>query len=119
MSRGIEPAASSTEQIRRSTTHFCLWPRIGRPGTLSRSTLTAGSKPLRLYWSARLDDGATFEHELEAGANAFLLVLESASTHSTSQPFPAFNKMLVLELARCEYILRRDNIIALGNSGTG
>jgi DNA replication protein DnaC len=32
---------------------------------------------------------------------------------------PSVNKMLVLELARCEYILRRDNIIALGNSGTG
>lgn len=32
---------------------------------------------------------------------------------------PGLNKMLVLELARCEYILRRDNIIALGNSGTG
>ena len=32
---------------------------------------------------------------------------------------PSLNKMLVLELARCEYILRRDNIIALGNSGTG
>ena len=29
------------------------------------------------------------------------------------------NKMLVLELARSEYILRRENIIALGNSGTG
>jgi len=27
--------------------------------------------------------------------------------------------MLVLELARCEYVLRRENIIALGNSGTG
>jgi hypothetical protein len=27
--------------------------------------------------------------------------------------------MLVLELSRCEYILRRENIIALGNSGTG
>jgi DNA replication protein DnaC len=27
--------------------------------------------------------------------------------------------MLVLELARCEYILRRENVIALGNSGTG
>jgi len=27
--------------------------------------------------------------------------------------------MLVLELARCEYILRRENILALGNSGTG
>lgn len=27
--------------------------------------------------------------------------------------------MLVLELARCEYVLARQNIIALGNSGTG
>jgi DNA replication protein DnaC len=32
---------------------------------------------------------------------------------------PSLNKMLVLELARCEYIQRRENIIALGNSGTG
>jgi DNA replication protein DnaC len=32
---------------------------------------------------------------------------------------PGLNKMLVLELSRCEYILRRENIIALGNSGTG
>ena len=31
----------------------------------------------------------------------------------------SLNKMLVLELARCEYILRRENVIALGNSGTG
>ena len=27
--------------------------------------------------------------------------------------------MLTLELARCEYIERRENVIALGNSGTG
>jgi DNA replication protein DnaC len=32
---------------------------------------------------------------------------------------PSVNKMLVVELARGEYILRRENIIALGNSGTG
>jgi DNA replication protein DnaC len=32
---------------------------------------------------------------------------------------PSLNKMLVLELARGEFILRRENIIALGNSGTG
>ena len=32
---------------------------------------------------------------------------------------PALNKMLVLELARGEYILRRENVIALGPSGTG
>jgi DNA replication protein DnaC len=32
---------------------------------------------------------------------------------------PSLNKMLVIELARSEYILRRENVIALGNSGTG
>lgn len=32
---------------------------------------------------------------------------------------PSLNKALVLELARCEYLVRRENIIALGNSGTG
>jgi DNA replication protein DnaC len=32
---------------------------------------------------------------------------------------PSLNKPMVLELARCEYVDRRENIIALGNSGTG
>ena len=32
---------------------------------------------------------------------------------------PSLNKMLVLDLARCDYINAHDNIIALGNSGTG
>jgi DNA replication protein DnaC len=32
---------------------------------------------------------------------------------------PSLNKMLVLELARSEFVLRRENVIALGNSGTG
>ena len=32
---------------------------------------------------------------------------------------PALNKMQVLELARCDWIERRENVIALGPSGTG
>jgi len=32
---------------------------------------------------------------------------------------PSLNKALVLELARSEYVNRRENIIAVGNSGTG
>jgi len=32
---------------------------------------------------------------------------------------PSLNKMQVLELARCEWIDRRENVIALGPSGTG
>lgn len=32
---------------------------------------------------------------------------------------PSLNKALVLDLARCEYVTSRENVIALGNSGTG
>ena len=32
---------------------------------------------------------------------------------------PALNKNLVLELARCEFLSRRENVLLLGNSGTG
>ncbi len=32
---------------------------------------------------------------------------------------PSLNKMLVMELARCDYIDAHENIIAVGNSGTG
>ncbi|WP_168184154.1 ATP-binding protein, partial [Pseudoruegeria sp. SK021] len=32
---------------------------------------------------------------------------------------PSLNKVLTMELARCEYADRRENIIALGPSGTG
>jgi DNA replication protein DnaC len=32
---------------------------------------------------------------------------------------PALNKKLVLDLARCEYVERRENVIALGPSGVG
>ena len=32
---------------------------------------------------------------------------------------PSHNKVMVLELARCEFIGRRENVLLLGNSGTG
>ena len=32
---------------------------------------------------------------------------------------PSVNKALVMELARCDYVQRRENVIAVGNSGTG
>ena len=32
---------------------------------------------------------------------------------------PSVNKTLVLELARCEFLARRENLLLLGNSGTG
>ena len=32
---------------------------------------------------------------------------------------PSVNKTLVMDLARCEYVQHRENVIAVGNSGTG
>ena len=32
---------------------------------------------------------------------------------------PSVNKALVMELARCEYVQHRENVIAIGNSGAG
>ncbi len=32
---------------------------------------------------------------------------------------PSLNKLLVLELARCQYVTERENVIAVGTSGTG
>ena len=32
---------------------------------------------------------------------------------------PSLNKVLTMELARCEFVTRRENVIALGPSGTG
>ena len=32
---------------------------------------------------------------------------------------PSVNKALVMELARCEYVQNRENVIAVGNSGAG
>jgi DNA replication protein DnaC len=32
---------------------------------------------------------------------------------------PSLNKTLVLELARCDFLTRRENLLLLGNSGTG
>jgi DNA replication protein DnaC len=32
---------------------------------------------------------------------------------------PSLNKSMVLELVRCEFMLRRENVLLLGNSGTG
>ncbi len=31
---------------------------------------------------------------------------------------PSLNKAMVMELARCEYVQRRENVIAVGNSDT-
>ena len=45
-------------------------------------------------------------------------VLKSLETYDFLA-IPSLNKKLVVELARCEWIGRRDNVLALGNSGQG
>lgn len=50
--------------------------------------------------------------------SARFAVLKSLDTFDYTV-IPSLNKSLVLELARCEYIDRHENVLALGNSGTG
>jgi DNA replication protein DnaC len=50
--------------------------------------------------------------------NARFPVLKSLESFDFTV-LPSLNKALVLELARCDYIERRENVLALGNSGTG
>lgn len=50
--------------------------------------------------------------------SARFAVLKSLDTFDYTV-IPSLNKSLVLDLARCEYIDRHENVLALGNSGTG
>ena len=49
---------------------------------------------------------------------AGLAVVKSLETFAF-RAIPSLNKRLVLELTRAEYLDRRENVLALGNSGTG
>ena len=72
--------------------------------------------PLRLIELELLDrERRTVERRIRAAR------FPAAKSFDTFEftAIPGLNKMLVMELARCEYIQRRENIIALGNSGTG
>ena len=55
--------------------------------------------------------------ERRTKAARFSIVKSLDSFHFAA--IPKLNKMQVLELARCEWIERRENVIALGPSGTG
>ncbi len=55
------------------------------------------------------------ERRIKAAKFSVLKSLETFEFRS----MPSLNKSLVLELARSEYLDRRENVLALGNSGTG
>lgn len=60
-------------------------------------------------------DGRKVERRIKAAKFPVVKSLDSFDFAA----IPKLNKMQVLELARCEWIERRENVIALGPSGTG
>jgi hypothetical protein len=86
-----------------------------------------------LKWNSG-DDGGHASHYLPRFTELELLARERRATErrirqakfpvvKTMETFdflaiPSLNKTLVLELARCEFLTRRENVL-LGNSGTG
>jgi len=71
---------------------------------------------LRLVEAEMLErDRKATERRIKAAKFAVVKSLETFEFPA----IPSLNKKLVLELARCEWITRRENVLALGNSGTG
>ena len=71
---------------------------------------------LRLVEAEMLDrDRRATERRIKAARFAVVKSLETFDYLA----IPTLNKKLVLELARCEWIARRENVLCLGNSGTG
>jgi DNA replication protein DnaC len=71
---------------------------------------------LRLVEAEMLErDRKATERRIKAAKFAVVKSLETFDFPA----IPSLNKKLVLELARCEWVGRRENVLALGNSGTG
>jgi DNA replication protein DnaC len=71
---------------------------------------------LRLVEAEMLDrDRRATERRIKAARFAVVKSLETFDYLA----IPSLNKKLVLELARCEWIERQENVLCLGNSGTG
>jgi DNA replication protein DnaC len=71
---------------------------------------------LRLVEAEMLErDRKATERRIKAAKFAVVKSLETFDFLA----IPSLNKKLVLELARCEWVGRRENVLALGNSGTG
>jgi len=71
---------------------------------------------LRLVEAEMLDrDRRATERRIKAARFSVVKSLETFDYLA----IPSLNKKLVLELARCEWIGRRENVLCLGNSGTG
>src|SRR5205823_1176080 len=115
-----------------ATLRRLLEARMGKPG--KREFVQV----LRLMETFRIEDVAAAVHDaLERGAVGFDAIkhlvlcridrrIKAAKFPTVKSldsfdfaAFPDLNKALVMELARSEYVERRENVIAVGNSGTG
>ena len=63
--------------------------------------------------------GSKFEAEVGTRLKAAKFPTVKSLDSFEFKAIPSLNKAQVLELARCEWIERRENVIALGPSGTG
>ncbi len=109
------------------TSHYLFRDRFGRPGKGNDKGKVEGLvKHARLNFMTPIPEAASFD-ELNNRERRTIERRIQAARFPAVKSFdtfdfaavPSLNKPLVLELARSEYILRRENVIALGNSGTG
>ncbi len=98
----------------RLPTMLCEFPKLGEQ--CAQEGATFEQFLLRLVEQEMLDrERRATERRIRA---ARFPVSKSLETYDFLA-IPSLNKKLVVELARCEWIERRENVLALGNSGTG
>ena len=75
--------------------------------------------PQYLLWLAELELIDRHQRMVQRRIRAALFPAVKSLDTFDFPDIPSVNKALVIELARCEYIQRRENVIVVGNSGTG
>ena len=94
--------------------------KLARDFAIAQQSATEGLDHVRFL--LRLAELELIERERRMAGRTFREPRSPAVKSLDSSDFLAFpplNRALVLDLARSEYIARRENIIAVGNSGTG
>ena len=87
----------------------------GGRGAPGRTSTTWGSCSSCASWSCSSGSGGRRQRRLKAARFPTLKTLDAFDFAAA----PSVNKPLVLELMRCEYIERRENVLLVGGSGTG
>lgn len=107
---------ATTREVTVASCSGCTVPTASVPEQCAKEGVDFQRFLLRLVEAEMLDrDQRATERRIKAARFTVVKTLETFDYLA----IPSLNKKLMLELARCEWIGRKENVLCLGNSGTG